>query len=340
MDTTADEVGGIMVLDINNRSPAFSRISPETAAEVATVKGVGAVAREIISPVLKMEGKPTLIGASIKQGIPFYVGVDPLESQQLRGGGYFTRHLVEGVTLPPEPSNLVMMSRDLAERYHKELGSKVSVMDTEFEVCGIFETTNPLFQSFMVIHLERAAAFLQLKSGVVTVLFVEATDPEDTEALADRLTAQVPAVDAMSTEEWAEVYGELSKQVDLFLAIITSFAVVVGAIGIANTMLMSVTERVGEFGVLRATGWRRVDVLRLVLTESFTLGVVGGLLGLGLGAVAGRVIGGLVDLQPVISAQLAALALGLSAVTGSLGGLYPAWRAANLDVVDALRFRS
>jgi putative ABC transport system permease protein len=339
MSATADDVGGIMVLEASNVSPAFSRLDPEVVARVVAVEGVGAHVAEVFAPVLEMDGAPTFGQGSMMQGIPVTVGLDPAQSRELRGGGYFARHLAEGEVLPDLPSGAVLIGRQVADRYDKELGSTLTISQEEFHVVGIYEASSPLLAQMIVMHIDRARELLDLQEDAVSVLYVEATEASETGALAERIRTTVDEVDARSMEEWADVYGDLSRTVDLFLGVITGFAVVVGAIGIANTMLMSVVERTSEIGVLRATGWSRGQVLRLIIVESAVLGTLGGVLGLGLGVAAGNFIQRFVQVSPVFSLELCLLALTLAAVTGTFGGLYPAWRASRLDVVSALRAR-
>jgi putative ABC transport system permease protein len=121
-----------------------------------------------------------------------------------------------------------------------------------------------------------------------------------------------------------------------------SLAVAVGVIGIVNTMLMSTTERFVEFGVLRTNGWSRGNVLALVTAESGGLGLLAGLLGCALAwggvGIANQFLGGGIHLT--ITPSLFAIGLGVSLLTGVLGGLYPAWRAARLVPMDAIRLGS
>jgi putative ABC transport system permease protein len=336
METTAEEVGGIMVLQGKVKSPVFSRLDEATIQRIARVEGVRAVSREVLGPALVAEGRSFLQEGSL-QGPLIYLGVDPRERQALLEGGYFTRHLVEGG--PVDDLDQAQISTEVAEQYGKTVGSTLNLQGHDFTVCGIHEVKSSLLTRFVLVHIARAREFLSMQPGAVTALYVEALDPAATDALAGRITAEVGDVEARSIAEWAEVYGDLSRRIDLFLAVITSFAVVVGAIGIANTMLMSVTERIGEFGVLRATGWSRGNVLRLVVTESLTLGTLGGVLGILLGVGAGQLITLAVPIAPVFSASLLLAALALAAATGTLGGLYPAWRAATMDPVAAIGFR-
>jgi len=113
-------------------------------------------------------------------------------------------------------------------------------------------------------------------------------------------------------------------------------------VGIVNTMLMSTTERFVEFGVLRTNGWSKANILSLVTLESAFLGllagVVGCLLAWGATALANQFISGGLRLR--ITPDSLALGVGLSIVMGALGGLYPAWRAARMVPMEAIRMGS
>jgi putative ABC transport system permease protein len=126
----------------------------------------------------------------------------------------------------------------------------------------------------------------------------------------------------------------------------------VGAIGIANTMFMSVIERTRQIGVLKALGTTNLEVTLLYLTESSIMGLIGGLLGIFLGFIASgavseigvRIIGNAgrggagIGTLTVISPDLILFAIGFSVLIGALSGLLPARRAAALQPVEALRY--
>src|SRR4030095_7879148 len=92
-------------------------------------------------------------------------------------------------------------------------------------------------------------------------------------------TITEPRIDARSMSEFTANFGEIMGQLDTFLLMTVSLALVVGVIGIINTMLMSTTERFAEFGVLRTNGWSQGNVLSLVTLESAYLGLLSGILG-------------------------------------------------------------
>lgn len=123
----------------------------------------------------------------------------------------------------------------------------------------------------------------------------------------------------------------------LLLAAVAGVSLVVGGVGIMNIMLVSVTERTREIGLRMAIGARRSDVLTQFALESVALSLLGGLIGLVIGVGGGLIISHLGDWPAAIPAWAAPLAIGFSTVVGVVFGAYPAWRAAQLDPIEALR---
>jgi putative ABC transport system permease protein len=117
---------------------------------------------------------------------------------------------------------------------------------------------------------------------------------------------------------------------------VPAIALLVGAIVIMNIMLVAVTERTKEIGIRKSLGARQADILRQFLFEAATLSAIGGLSGLILAQLIGVIISK-VFIQTVIPWYAAVIAIGFSAIVGILAGLYPAWKAARLDPIEALR---
>jgi putative ABC transport system permease protein len=121
----------------------------------------------------------------------------------------------------------------------------------------------------------------------------------------------------------------------------SSIALLIGLLGIANTMAMSVFERTREIGILRALGWKRWRVLLLIQIEAGTLGLAGGLVGIVAGWIALRILSQLPQTASMISASVSAPllleAILVAVLCGLLAGLLPAWRGASLSPVEALR---
>ena len=130
---------------------------------------------------------------------------------------------------------------------------------------------------------------------------------------------------------------EILATVTLFVTAIAFISLVVGSIGIANIMLVSVTERTREIGIMKAIGGQNAAILKLFLMEATILGVFGALLGTVLGVVGGFFGARYLEFSFVLPWGWMAIAIVIGIVVGLLAGLYPAYRAARLHPIDALR---
>ncbi len=139
-------------------------------------------------------------------------------------------------------------------------------------------------------------------------------------------------------QEIAEMATATSKILTYLLGAIAFVSLLVGGIGIMNIMLVSVTERTREIGIRMAVGAHGRDILLQFLVEAVTLGCLGGVLGIGLGYAASEIISRLTDWPTTIPLFMVFLSFTFSAVIGIAFGLYPAWKAAALNPIDALRY--
>jgi len=145
-----------------------------------------------------------------------------------------------------------------------------------------------------------------------------------------------------SQEDILEASTQISDTLTLFLGGIAAISLVVGGIGIMNIMLVSVTERTREIGIRKAVGARRQDILVQFLLESATLSLVGGLIGIVVGWLTSRLIGGIQlgasGVNPVVGLDTVLMATVFSMAIGLFFGVYPATRAASLNPIEALRY--
>jgi putative ABC transport system permease protein len=357
--TTLSRIEGLIVLRENAPSPVFSRIPASLSAELRHLPGVRAVAPEVwgIAPVI--EGRGMLLNGLLSgKGInsifdqPVISGQDIVAHQNLHSA-VFPRALKEngeGRFLEPGDRGQprVVISRKIASQHPDAQGRPKKVGDTlrigakPFQIIGMYETGSMILDVIIIMDIDTARTVLNEPKDSISCIYVEGNDPAGNDALQAAIEQSHPGFDARSMNEAQANFGSLMSQVDSFLLMTVSLALSVGIVGIINTMLMSTTERFVEFGVLRTNGWSQSNILTLVTLESAYLGLLSGLVGCGLAyvgtAVVNHFLSGGIHLE--LTPSLLGLGIGLSVIMGTLGGLYPAWRAARLIPMEAIRLGS
>jgi putative ABC transport system permease protein len=145
------------------------------------------------------------------------------------------------------------------------------------------------------------------------------------------------SVTVMSAESMGEMVGSILGVIEGVLGGVAAISLLVAGVGIVNTMTISVMERTREIGVMKALGAKSTDVLLMFLSEAVVTGLIGGTLGALLGFALGGFIGRYINLPVSNSVFLGIGVVAFAVLTSALSGLYPAWRAANLNPVEALR---
>ncbi|TWU12292.1 Macrolide export ATP-binding/permease protein MacB [Symmachiella macrocystis] len=164
--------------------------------------------------------------------------------------------------------------------------------------------------------------------------------PEETEVDDETVDpAEELPLEIRSVEDWTNDFEKFSADLDIFLVIMTGIGITIAVVSILNTMLMSVTERSIEFGILKANGWSRRDILLLIGLESGILGVTGGIMGAAIGWVATLVINYYWAERVYLYAGpgLLSASVAFSTLLGIAGGLYPAYLAARMTPMEAIR---
>ena len=182
------------------------------------------------------------------------------------------------------------------------------------------------------------------------VLFVVAERAEATEAVSDRVrtylktesdaAARLPegyAFSLRTNDEFLSLLLDVLRTVAAFVLGVAVISLVIGGIGIANTMLVSVIERTHEIGIMKAVGAQRRDVLAVFFVESLLLSAIGSSLGVVAGVATGYVGSVAIDVPFVVPWAWVGVALVVGIAVGGLAGLYPAWRAARTEPIEALR---
>ncbi|MGD9853393.1 MAG: ABC transporter permease [Planctomycetaceae bacterium] len=167
----------------------------------------------------------------------------------------------------------------------------------------------------------------------------EATRPEDDPREPSQEKRLGDFVGVTSIAQWGDRFEEFTSDLNLVLTLLTGLGIAIAVSSILNTMMMSVSERTVEFGILRANGWARRDIVRLIICESALVGAAGGLAGVAGGWIAIQVINHIWSDRAHLYAGplLLSGSLLFSVGVGIAGGLYPALRAARMSPMDAIR---
>jgi putative ABC transport system permease protein len=262
------------------------------------------------------------------------IGIDPEHLET------FGVHVVKGGPYGPTAPDELMLGFRAAADLHKDVGDSLDIDGDVYKVVGLF-STGQVFGDSAAMRPLSVLQGEERKPGSMTLLFVRAKAGADIETLRHAIETDSPQLATVKTQS---DFGRVDRNLQLINAANLGgsiLAIVIGAIGVMNTTLLSFLERTREFGVLRSIGWSRKRVLALVLGEAFALSLIGAALGvaLGFGAVAG--LARLPDLrgifQPLYSTGIFGRALVFASAMALFGALYPAARAARLVPLEALR---
>jgi putative ABC transport system permease protein len=234
------------------------------------------------------------------------------------------------------------------------VGSNLEINGKEFEVIGIMEKASTFQINSVIMMLESDMEDLLDIDDEIDLIVAQVEDRKELEEVAERIEQEFyrdrnlkVGEEDFSVEtplQAVEGVNNILVIINLIVVGIAAISLLVGGIGIMNTMYTSVLERTREIGIMKAVGARNQDVLAIFLIESGLLGLVGGIVGaaIGLGfaflvqGVAGSALGG-IDLGVKISYPLLIGAISFSFLIGVFSGVLPAMQASRLNVVDALR---
>jgi putative ABC transport system permease protein len=236
----------------------------------------------------------------------------------------------------------VVLGQTAAEVLKKKVGDTIQIEATELSVVGIVSGGALVEDGSVILSLELFQEITgnQGKISVIDIRVSPSATEKDVKELCEEINRLVPEVRAvMVREHFSSSQGY--RMVRAMSWGTSLLAVLVGVLGVMNTMLMTVFERTQEICILLAIGWKRGRIVRMVLCESALLGFLGGVVGALMGAAAVKVlqntpsIRGL--LEPDLSAGLLTMSVALAIFVGVVSGLYPAWRSSRLTPGLALR---
>jgi putative ABC transport system permease protein len=323
MTSMATSAGSeIVIRQADVADTSLSAIDQRLASRIAALPGVRSTSGMVLTALLDPASQSFLI----------VLGYSPNEYSIQRF------NMVEGQRI--SGNHQIMLGSVYAEAASKDVGDTLEISGARFRVVGIYETGIGWEEMGGVVSL-RDAQTLTGRPNKVTLFSLKLERPTDAPALVDTINQQFPELHAALAGEFVEQMPDMESG-EAMLNAISSLAILVGGVGILNTMLMAVLERTREIGVLRTMGWRKRRIIGMIMNESLILSVIGGIAGL----VLAFLLVNLLTQLPMVGAAFEAswsagvfLRAGLVALgLGLIGGLYPAYRASGLEPVEALRY--
>lgn len=287
---------------------------------------------------------------------------------ELEEGRYLSMFEANGVVLGQTLANPVGEDASFAQR-----NQIVSLTMTQFEEEGVITNTRSYvvqgileeFGPSLFVNIDQAAFISMVAARALfgesdfSSFLVVAKSPESVDQVVEQLEENYgDDIDAITSKQILSVVDSITSILTLFLGGIAAVSLVVASIGITNIMVVSVMERTGEIGLLKAIGFQKFDILRIFLMEALLTGILGGMAGSGLGILFAYGItqffaggfggetefeGGFAEgpstivVSPAFTLNLFLLTIGFAIAASILAGLYPSWRASRMDPVDSIR---
>ncbi len=315
--------------------------------EAPSIAGVSPAYRMIASTVRhqdKQTDTPILFGVT-----PYYEFV---QSQYVANGRF-----VNDIDLQ-DRSNVCILGVDVMRAlfpYEDAVDKEVRINGNPYRVIGVMEPLGNFFgqsrDNSIFIPITTFSKYYPDRPfpEVVFFIIVRPTSRAHVKPAIDEMTdilrrrRRVPLnapnnFGISSQDSLLDVYNQLTGATALVLTSISFVALMIGGIGVMNIMLVSVTERTKEIGIRKAVGATRLNILSQFLIEAVVLTAIGGVAGLILGEVASLLMNKYSPLPAYVPLWAIAVGVGISATVGIVFGLWPAWKAARLDPIEALRW--
>lgn len=251
-------------------------------------------------------------------------------------------HLMSGRMPQDGAEHAVVLGRMAAEVLKKNIGDKVLIETEELPVVGIVDGRAVVENGAIILSLQ-VLQEVTANEGKINFIDVRVT-PNSTKDEVARLCEEIKklfpegravvAGEVVATSQGFRIARAMSWSTSLL-------AIIVGVLGVMNTMLMTVFERTHEIGILLAVGWKRRRIVYMLLCESALLGLLGGIVGVALGAFGIMILEQTTNirgmLEPDLSPKLLLSSVAIAIVVGVISGLYPGWRSSRLSPSIALQ---
>jgi putative ABC transport system permease protein len=250
---------------------------------------------------------------------------------------------VNGTTFTNDSTNQVIIGKTEAQSLNKTVGDTINLYGQNFTITGTFETGNFMTDNGIMMPLSTLQNLTSNQNKISDVL-VKVTDNANVTTVSNTITNAYP--NQLTTSTAADSANRINQGLGFISTAswaISLLAIFIGAVGVINTMVMTVYERTREIGVLKAVGWKNSRILGMILGESIVLTLIAFVVGTVIAVVGVEVLLTLVPsvgnaITPSFSIYIFLRAFGIALLVGVIGGLYPAYRASRLSPTEALRY--
>jgi putative ABC transport system permease protein len=249
---------------------------------------------------------------------------------------------VNGTAFANNSPNEVIIGKTAVQNLNKTVGDTINLFGKDFKITGTFETGNFLTDGGIYMPLSTLQNLTSNQNKVSNIL-VKVKDNANVTDVSKTIEDAYP--NELSTTTAADLAGRINQGlsfIDTASWAISILAIVIGGVGVVNTMIMSVYERTREIGVLKAVGWKDRRILGMILGESIVLTLIAAVVGTVVAIIGVEVlltyssVGGVI--KPSFSLDIFLRGFGIAFLVGIVGGLYPAYRASRLAPTEALRY--
>ena len=239
-----------------------------------------------------------------------------------------------------ENVNEIIVGKSLAEEENYTIGDKVDVYGNEFKITGIYETGSIFYDSAMYTGLGKLQNLTDNEDKISSIS-IKIKKEANLTTVNDKIKSEYNnTLSTITTEEMAQTIDDTLDMINSATTAIEALAIIIGGLGVINTMMMTVFERTHEIGVLKSVGWTKKRILSMIMGESIVLTLISGIIGSILGVLAvfilfkinGDNMTVIFNINIFIKAFLVAFSVGI------VGGLYPAIKASRLSPTEALRY--
>jgi putative ABC transport system permease protein len=349
------QMGSNIVMVMGKAGPVVSPIASYVSAKPITWEDVDLIEKisgvDIASPLIMLPADVTY--GKKKQSL-FVYGMEPGDIDSLFGE-LSSFKITDGRQLKESDRYEATIGAKFGDYFDKEIsvGNKIDILGQKFTIVGIFKPIgNPQDDGALYIP-NRAMKELSPRPDIVSIIYIKTkgTDPEIVaEKIKDRMRKDrnekegEESFSVSTSQQLIEMFNSILSVVSAVFIGIASISLLVGGIGIMNTMYTAVLERTREIGIMKAVGAKNSDVLLIFLIESGMLGLVGGIMGLAIGMGISKLVEfgivkfyGIILLKITFNPILMISVLWFSFVIGAISGVMPAIQASRLKPVDALR---